>query len=538
MSVRYLMPFNTDQTEKVVTDFLVVGSGIAGLFAALKASEMGQVVLLAKRELFQCNTEYAQGGIAAAIAKEDSPRLHMEDTLKAGAGLCDHVTTNILVEEGPNRVKELILLGTHFDRQGEEISLTREAAHSKRRILHAKGDATGEEIRESLVRKIIINENITVLENTFVVDLLTDKGCCYGANTIQGVTGKQTLYLARATILATGGAGHLFLNTTNPEVATGDGVAIAYRAGVTLKDMEFIQFHPTALDIPGAPRFLISEAVRGEGAYLRNSKGNRFMLDYHEQAELAPRDIVARAIVAELHKEDIEQVYLDLTHLDVTKMRKRFPNIYQTCLKYGIDFTKDYIPISPAAHYMMGGIRTDHFGATNIKHLYACGEVACTGVHGANRLASNSLLEAVVFAGRVIMALSETSHLLNLEDLKNVHIKYEENQPPAIDVFTSQLKTKVRMLMWEHGGISREKENLQQGISGIKSLKPYLQLYFSEMAGIELQNMIMLAELILKSALVREESRGGHYRVDFPMRDDKHWQKHIVLKNEEIDFCM
>ncbi len=536
MSVRYLMPFDTDQTEKVVTDFLVVGSGIAGLFAALEASKLGQVILLAKRELYQCNTEYAQGGIAAAIAKEDSPRLHMEDTLKAGDGLCDHETTNILVEEGPNRVKELILLGTHFDHQGEEISLTREGAHSKRRILHAKGDATGEEIRESLVRQIIINENITVLENTFVVDLLTDNGCCYGANTIHGITGKQTLFMARATILATGGAGHLFLHTTNPEVATGDGLAIAYRAGVALKDMEFIQFHPTALDIPGAPRFLISEAVRGEGAYLRNSKGNRFMPEYHEQAELAPRDIVARAIVAELHKEDIEQVYLDLTHLDVMKMRKRFPNIYQTCLKYGVDFTKDYIPISPAAHYMMGGIRTDHSGGTNIQHLYACGEVACTGVHGANRLASNSLLEAVVFAGRVIMALSDIPHLPSLEYLKKIHMKHEENHPPAIDVFISQLKTQVRMRMWEHGGISREKEDLERGIIAIKSLKPYLYLYFSEMAGIELQNMIMLAELVLKSALVRDESRGGHYRVDFTMRDDKNWKKHIVLKDEELHF--
>ncbi|HYO92185.1 MAG TPA: L-aspartate oxidase, partial [Pyrinomonadaceae bacterium] len=383
------------------TDFIVVGSGIAGLRAAIELALAGaRVTVLTKDRTSESNTEYAQGGIAVALSEEDEVALHEEDTLRAGAGLCDPEAVRVMVEDGPRLIRELIDWGTEFDKEAGLLVFTQEAAHSRRRILHAHGDSTGREIVRSLIARARREREIAFVAHAGVESLIASDGKCSGVRYLDPLVRAPRELLARAVVLASGGAGQVFLHTTNPEVATGDGMAMAYRAGAELADMEFVQFHPTALNLQDAPRFLLTEAMRGEGGVLRNGRSERFMSRYHEHAELAPRDVVSRSIVAEMERTGLKTVYLDMTHLSPSFVRRRFPKIYQTCLHYGLDLTRDLLPVSPAAHYSMGGIRTDLYGRTTLAGLYAAGEVSCTGVHGANRLASNSLLEGLVFGAR------------------------------------------------------------------------------------------------------------------------------------------
>lgn len=519
MTKRYLSNFDLAKLPQVSCDVLVVGTGIAGLYTALKARHVGRVIVLTKRRLEESNTEYAQGGIAAAIGTEDSPRLHLLDTLEAGAGLCDEESVEVLVEEGPDCVRELIQIGTQFDKDEEgEYQLTREGAHSERRILHARGDATGDEIRRALQHKVY-EEGIVVYENSYIVDVLTHEGRCIGVLALDEHD-RLTAYLARATILATGGAGQLYINSTNPEVATGDGIAIAYRAGAEIEDVEFVQFHPTALYGEGSPKFLISEAVRGEGALLLNKNGERFMPAYHPRAELAPRDVVARAIDDQMRKTNHPCVYEDARA--IPGVTTRFPSIYAACLKRGIDITQDLIPVAPAAHYIMGGVKTDVQGRTNVPGLYACGEVACTGIHGANRLASNSLLEGLVFGRRIARLLE--MELGPAPDSRS----FGWRSAPAIPVRPLNLVwAEIQQLMWDNVGILREAKGLQAAIDRLQEILESMSGALQTREGFQVANLAQVALLVARAALERAESRGGHYRSDFPERDDEHWKHHV-----------
>ncbi|OGX68520.1 MAG: L-aspartate oxidase, partial [Paenibacillus sp. RIFOXYA1_FULL_44_5] len=466
MIPRYLTDFTLDDLQHVDTDVVVIGTGIAGLITAIKTSEQHKVLVVAKKSLLESNTRYAQGGIAAVISDEDSPSYHMQDTLIAGAGLCSPEAVNVLVHEGTDAVKELIRLGTQFDEENGALALTREGAHSQRRILHAHGDATGAEIVRALLEKLRQSVNIEVWDEHFAIDLVTQDGQCTGV-LVQKPDGQKVYVQAKATIMASGGAGQLYRYTTNPEIATGDGVAMAYRAGAVIRDMEFIQFHPTSLSYPGAPRFLISEAVRGEGAVLRNIKGERFMQDYHPQLELAPRDVVARAIVSEIDKTKATFIYLDITHESPEMVKHRFPTIYHYCMQYGLDLTTDWIPVAPAAHYMMGGIRTDLHGETSIPRLFACGEVSSTGVHGANRLASNSLSEAVVFGRRI------AERILQLEPLSiTPHMQMNMLRKEALKQPIVEKKLKLQKTMVRYVGLKRSLQGLMKGYEEIKRQMP------------------------------------------------------------------
>ncbi len=525
MFPRYITSFNTSELKKIETEVLVIGAGIAGLFTAIQAAKTRNVLLITKKHLLESNTRYAQGGIAAVIAESDSPAYHLQDTLVAGAGLCSREAVNILVHESPDVVQELMQLGAQFDYENGELALTREGAHSQRRILHANGDATGYEIVRALCERALQHPRIKVLEEHVAIDLLTEDGECKGA-ILMSPNGEQSIVLACSTVLCTGGAGQLYRYTTNPEIATADGIGIAYRAGAEIKDIEFIQFHPTALVYPGAPRFLISEAVRGEGAILRNIKGERFMNNYHEQLELAPRDIVARAIVSEMENTQSTFVYLDITHETEELIKHRFPTIYEYCLRYGLDMTSDWIPVAPAAHYIMGGLKTDLNGETSINKLYACGEVSCTGVHGANRLASNSLSEALVFGKRIVQQINQTSSVA-----PNFHMfnRIEADQRlEALDVAGQRLR--LQKLMVRYVGLKRDAKGLQKGINEIERIAKKIIHGIADQEQVELANLICAAHLVAQSALIREESRGGHYRSDFPDRDDVNWQKHIVFR--------
>ena len=528
MSQRYLVNFSTNELPQEFTEYLIIGTGIAGLYTALKATRTGKVTILTKKKLEDSNTEYAQGGIAAAIDQADSPLFHYEDTIKAGAGLCDPTAVEILVNEGPNRVKELVELGTNFDKIGNVLALTREGAHSHRRILHAKGDATGEEIRRALARQIKQENKVEVFENTFVIDLLTDNGTCKGVLAIDE-KGNKKVFWAKVVILASGGIGQLYKNTTNPDVATGDGIAMAYRAGAKVMDLEFVQFHPTALNLPGIPRFLISEAVRGEGALLRNGAGERFMPRYHQLSELAPRDIVARAIVNELKVAGDEKVYLDLSPLGEEKAKQRFPNITRTCAHYGIDVANNMIPVSPAAHYLMGGVKTNLWGETNIKGLYACGEVSCLGVHGANRLASNSLLDGLVFGERIVESCQDYLH--SGVAVEGIIIKHEQKYNSQSNTqIEADLQKSLKELMWTKVGIIRNEEELKEAIDEISEMRKRVPQSNGDTSELELTNQLLVCYLIAKAALTRTESRGGHYRADYPAVNDELWKKHIILQ--------
>ncbi|WP_337103172.1 L-aspartate oxidase [Paenibacillus sp. YIM B09110] len=523
MIPRYLVDVQLDELPVVDKDVIVIGAGIAGLFTAIRSSEDNSVLMITKKSLLDSNTRYAQGGIAAVISDEDSPAYHLQDTLIAGAGLCSEEAVNALVHEGPRGVQSLISMGTQFDVENGEFALTKEGAHSQRRILHANGDATGYEIVRALSANAVSNPKIEVWDDHFVIDLVTQDGVCCGA-IVQKPSGQRVFVRGKAVILSSGGAGQLYRYTTNPEVATGDGIAIAYRAGAYIQDVEFIQFHPTSLCYPGAPRFLISEAVRGEGAYLRNIKGERFMERYHEQLELAPRDIVARAIVSEMEETKSTFVYIDITHESPEMVKHRFPTIYEYCLRYGLDLTSDWIPVAPAMHYMMGGVKTDLNGETNIKRLFACGEVSSTGVHGANRLASNSLSEAIVFGRRIVKRINELP--------KNDVVAVIENEPGRVSAPTQAIvekRLKLQKIMVRYAGLRRNAKGLEKGIEELKRQLPIYQSVLTKAEEYEFANLLTCALLTSEAALQRQESRGAHYREDFPQRDDQNWRKHTVL---------
>lgn len=528
---RYIEKWDRD-TPVIKTDFLVIGGGIAGLFTALKASRYGEVTLLVKTNLTESNTGLAQGGIAAAVHEEDSPFLHLEDTLQAGAGLCNIEAVDVLVREGPLRVKELMEMGASFDMKDGSISLTREGAHSKPRILHA-ADATGEAIRSALVKKCEENRDIKIRENIFLIDILADaeKKEAYGALVYDIKEGKNLIYAARAVIIATGGAGQLYKYTTNPRVATGDGMAAAFRAGCSLSDLEFIQFHPTVLFSQDNQRFLISEAVRGEGGVLFNHKGEAFMERYHPLRDLAPRDVVSRAILNEMIKEGTDYVYLDMRL--IPNVKDRFPNIYRTLQEKGIDLTREMVPVSPAAHYTMGGILTDTEGQTGIYGLYACGETACTGVHGANRLASNSLLEGIVFGQRIVDNAEEIMYRrqINIDEIMSSCRDDMVFKPAARGIEPQEAKKLLQEVMWEKVGIIRNEAGLKDAHRRVNELYQNLVKGDNIIEYYEIINMLTVAHIVILAALWRKESRGGHYRSDYPERDDVKWLKHTSFVN-------
>ena len=516
------------------TDFVVVGAGIAGLRAAIELAGAGRVLVLAKLEYTESATQYAQGGIAAALSDEDEISLHFQDTLQAGDGIVNPDAAHVLVEEGPARIDELIEWGTEFDRNGTKLAFTREGAHSRDRILHAHGDSTGQEIGRALYLKAKSLKNISICEFEFATDLLLEDGQVSGL-TLLDRSGELHPVRAAAVLLATGGLGHVYRETTNPSVATGDGVAMAYRAGAEVSDMEFVQFHPTALYVKNAPRFLLSEALRGEGAILRNEQLTRFMPKYHHDAELAPRDVVARAIAHELEvslsKDPV--VYLDLTHKHEEKIRKRFPRIYETCLKYNVDITTDMIPARPAVHYAMGGVRTDLYGRTSLAGLYAAGEVACTGVHGANRLASNSLLEGLVYGARAARTMREETKVSSSREKS-----HPEKEKPCANPTSKEAEEiihKIQDLMWRDVGIVRSRETLQRAIDQLAQLNSSLPKDHCRRA-YEAGNIWQTGMLIAKSALARLESRGAHYRLDYPVHDDAKFKKHSVVAGQKIRF--
>lgn len=527
MIPRSLIDYRVDALPRIEADVVVIGAGIAGLFTAVKAAERERVLVITKKSLLESNTRHAQGGIAAVISDDDSPEFHLEDTLAAGAGLCRPEAVRVLVTEGPDCILELVKLGTNFDVENGAFALTREGAHSHRRILHANGDATGAEIVRALSERAAAHPNIELWDNHFVVDLVSDGRECRGALVLKP-DGSLVFAAGKATVLATGGAGQLYRYTTNPDVATGDGVAMAYRAGAIVRDLEFIQFHPTALCHPGAPRFLISEAVRGEGAVLRNIRGERFMERYHPMMELAPRDVVARAIVAEMERTGATYVYLDITHQPADMVRQRFPTIYETCLQYGLDLTSDWIPVAPAAHYMMGGVRTDLHGETNIRRLFACGEAASTGVHGANRLASNSLSEAVVFGRRIVERIRS---LPPVAVPAGAGVDLGRRTPAGHSVAERRLK--LQKVMLRHVGLKRNKAGLEKGIGELEKHLPLLERRLATREQFEFANMLTCALIAARAALVRTESRGGHYREDYPETDDRAWRKHLLWHIEK-----
>jgi L-aspartate oxidase len=518
-----------------VTDFLIIGAGIAGLRAAITLVEAGHVLVVTKEALGESNTQYAQGGIAVAISGAEDVALHLEDTLAAGDGLVDPLAARVLVEEGPARVEELLRWDTHFDRYaaGEhagELMLTREGAHSRNRILHANGDATGREIGRALLARASATPGITLLPWTLLIDLLTADGRVSGARLLDE-NGELRTVQARAVLLASGGAGQVYSDTTNPAVATGDGIAAAHAAGAELADMEFYQFHPTALSLPGVPRFLLSEALRGEGAWVANAAGERFMERYHPLLELAPRDIVARAITRE--GMGGKPVYLEMRHVTGIDPDARFPGISAFLHQHGLDLARDLIPVRPAAHYLMGGVRTDVDGRTSLPGLYAAGEVACTGVHGANRLASNSLLEGLVFGARAAESMRKSDAPVKTGDVEaSLPLRKEISLPPVEEAIE-----RLQQQMWEHAGLLRDAALLKSiDISAAESYvntSPSLQWRRREY---EARSLARVARAIVVSALAREESRGAHYRNDFPQRDDRRFGVHSHLVGNTVSF--
>ncbi len=528
------------------SDFLVIGGGIAGLMFAIKAAEAGTVTVLTKAASSEANTAYAQGGIASVWSVDDSFESHVDDTLRAGAGLCDRGAVETIVREGPETVRELIRLGTRFTRVeagGEdEYDLGREGGHSHRRVLHAQ-DLTGREIMRALGEAAAAHPNIRVLENQVAVNLLVEHGdggrssACWGVYALERATSTVRKFVARTTMLATGGAGKVYLYTTNPDIASGDGVAMAYRAGAPVANLEFFQFHPTCLYHPGAKAFLISEALRGEGAVLRLPDGAPFMKQRHPDAELAPRDVVARAIDAEMKRRGLDCVYLDLSHRDPDFIRSRFPNIHRRCLGFGIDITRQPIPVVPAAHYMCGGVMTDLNARTPIARLYAAGEVAMTGLHGANRLASNSLLEAAVMGRRGAAAARRELE----ESAGKPPPEFPDWQPGRAirseeRVLISQSWDEIRRLMWNYVGIVRSGRRLERARRRLallgEEIHSYYWDYLLDSDLIELRNLAVVAELLVRSAALRKESRGLHYNIDHPERDDANWLRPTVIRKE------
>jgi len=519
--------------EHIKTDFLIIGGGVAGLRAAIELARNGEVLVVTKDAPTESSSEYAQGGVAVALSDEDEISIHFEDTLRAGDGLCLRKSVGTLVEEGPTRIRELILWGVEFDKEGMKLAFTQEAAHSKRRILHAQGDSTGKEIMRVLTDKVRATSTVSKIDFAFTRDLIIENNRCVGAVICQQALRKILIISARAVLLATGGAGQLYERTTNPAVATGDGMAMAFRAGAALVDMEFIQFHPTALFRQGAPQFLLSEAMRGEGGMLKNIHGLRFMDRYNPARELAPRDVVTRAIHSEMAATGANNVFLDMTHLNADYVTQRFPRIHRTCKALGIDITKDQIPVSPAAHYIMGGVKTDLWGATSIPGLFAAGESACTGVHGANRLASNSLLEGLVYGERAGLGAARYArkHFSRHTGRAHWESREERQERPSSDGLPdlSDIRSSLRKLLWDKVGIVREKKDLTVALRQLKAWGRMMKDHAPDRNSFELKNMILTAMLITRSALQREGSVGAHFRSDYPAKG-KNWRKRTVVK--------
>lgn len=532
---RYLVNFDLADTAIAFYDAVIIGSGIAGVYTALQSPRSAKILIITKDKMDISNSVLAQGGIAVSLDQKDSPQLHFKDTTYAGAGLCDEDVVQVLVNEAAENIANLCLYGVNFDRdEDKRLSLTREGAHSMNRIIHT-GDATGKEVCDTLVRAVSGLTNVTIKERTFAVDLLTEGGICKGVLTCDEDDGSYKAYLAPIVICASGGYGQLFSCTTNPDVATGDGAAMAYRAGASLMDLEFIQFHPTVLFHPDNMSFLISEAVRGEGALLRNEAGERFMPAYHDMAELAPRDVVSRAIFQEMQKTGANHVYLDITHKSRDSLEQRFPNIFRTCLSYGFDMSKDFIPVAPSQHYSMGGIKTDEWGRTLIPGFYAVGEAACNGIHGANRLASNSLLEGLVFGRRIGRQISENLSHIQAQSGKLPHISHH-GEYSSVSVDADERIKELQALMQQNAGIIRNEESLLIARSKIAGMSQEVHnAVCKSVRMMELKNMLFLASLVIEGALLRDESRGAHFRSDHPVCDEDNWRRNIIFHKGDHD---
>lgn len=515
-----------EDIEIIDKDVIIIGSGIAGVYTALEIPESYQVGIITKETLNISNSVLAQGGIAVSLdEKNDSPALHFKDTLFAGAGLCDQQSVWVLVQEAADNIRKLCSLGVNFDKSGQDLSLTREGAHSVNRIIHS-GDTTGKEVCDKLIEVAQHKENISIYERFFAVDLIVESDKCCGVIVYDEQQDKMKIFRANYIVVATGGFGQIYSHTTNPEVATGDGVGMCLRVGAEAMDMEFIQFHPTVLYHPKDKSFLISEAVRGEGAQLKNANGERFMSKYHELDELAPRDVVSRAIFEEMSISESNNVFLDITFQSREHLEERFPNIFKTCFDYGIDISKDYIPVAPAEHYCMGGIKTDVNGQTNIEGLFACGEVACTGIHGANRLASNSLLEGLVFGKKIANRIALDGMKPNMTAI-NIHTTYISNK--GNDNTLMLMKQEIQDTMTKYVGIIRNEQGLTKAANIISKIyERYSSLSGFSLIKLEVLNMLTVARLVIESALERKESRGAHYRSDFVKTDDVNWKRNII----------
>jgi len=530
---RYLVDVNSISTQQLFTDCLIIGAGIAGLCAAIEAAKNCNVIIVCKGTLEDSNTWQAQGGIASVLNKDDTFESHINDTLNTGCGISDEKTVGLVVRNGPELITQLLEWGTEFDKSDSKIAITLEGGHSHARIAHAHGDETGRAIAQTLIKVTKKNPNIKIIENFYTIDLITnDNNGCIGATGRNIKRGPQIIWAAN-TILATGGAGRLYRETTNPDVATGDGIAIAYRAGAVLQDLEFVQFHPTTLYIAGASRALITETLRGEGAVLLDNKAHAFMKDYHKSAELAPRDIVSRACLSQMLKTKSTHVYLDVRHFDKKHFTKRFPRISELCESFDIDVSSDLIPVRPSAHYMIGGVKTDLSAKTSIDCLYACGEVAATRLHGANRLGSNSLLEGLVF-GKIAGQSASQNLKADVSQIKHPTIKFSIPHSDRTRLDTSDVRNSLRALMWRNVGITRKAKPLKEAQEIIRFWQQYvMDKVFDFPSGWECQNMLTASLLMAQAAEKRKESRGVHFRGDFPDTNDKHFKKHLEIRREK-----
>jgi len=525
---RYLVPFHPKRIPHHFVDVLVIGGGIAGLRAAMEIDPRLALLVITKDTMEQSNSAYAQGGIAGVVDPEDRFEDHVTDTMVAGANLCDREVVEMVIREAPEHIRDLIAWGTHFDAEDGHLLLGREGGHSHRRIVHALGDATGHEVMRAMIQRAKSELGAQFWPRTFTIDLLTNDGVCCGALVWNPDHGK-TFVWAKQTILCTGGAGQIYRESTNPSVATGDGHAIAYRAGAELRDMEFMQFHPTVLYIAGSSRSLITEAMRGEGARLVDSAGHRFMLEYDQRGELAPRDVVSQAIVAQMEKTRQPCVFLDLGHRDPEFVRKRFPSIAKTCAEFGIDVARDPIPVRPGAHYMIGGVTVDHEGRTTLDRLWAAGEVSSSGLHGANRLASNSLLEGLVYGAHAGRGASAAA-LEQRDSYEVIPLENPPVEPPTEPLDLDDIRNSLKSLMWRAAGVHRTGPQLTEANDTIHRWCRYvLARQFANPTGWELENMLTVAGLIVESALARTESRGVHLRSEFREADDAHWQRHLSV---------
>lgn len=533
-TARYLIDFHPKILSHHFTDVLIIGGGLAGLRAANAVEENVRVVVVTKDKLQESNSTYAQGGIASVWDPEDRFEDHVADTLTAGGTLCHRDVVDMVVREAPQRVAELIEWGTAFDKHNGQLMLGREGGHSHQRIIHALGDATGREIMRAVMERTRAQQNVLIWEETFTIDLLTWEGRCHGA-IVSWRDQTPILLWAKQTILCTGGCGQIYRESTNPKVATGDGHALAYRAGAKLRDMEFMQFHPTVLYIAGSSRTLVTEAIRGAGAFLVDCNGERFMSKYDPRLELAPRDIVSQSIVKQMEKTQHPCVYLSLKHLDPLVVAKEFPSFTAACKKFGLDAATDPVPVRPGAHYMIGGVEVDEDGRTNLPGLWAAGEVTSSGLHGANRLASNSLLEGLVYGARSGMLAAQEAKQIE-DDYRVLPIKSNAAQNMTEPLDITDIRNAMQSLMWRMVGVQRQRERLEQALASIKSYSKYVLVHkFRNEAGWELQNLLTIAHLMTEAALARTESRGVHYRTDYPQLADDQWCRHITFSRHNVD---